>query len=159
MLPDGWLVFRFGYGNLKFSVTEPKAKTPEQVTKAKSPEEVTVEQLLCDVPLHSPRIISDLFSQPQFGSVDFPDEIRVHCDHEKCGGERRHVKYGSRERVQVGNNFYVLFAYLCTNCERFVKAFGLKAERFDDMQKEGRCTKFTRNRLSVNQFQSVSSTS
>src|SRR5260370_1454818 len=72
---NGWLVFKFGYGNL-LSVTEPKAKSSEHVT---------VGQLLCDVPLHKPCIISALFSSPQQGSVGLPEEIRVHCDHEKCG--------------------------------------------------------------------------
>src|SRR5262249_19759309 len=109
--------------------------------KAKSPEQATLEQLLCDVPLHSTRIISDLFSQPEHGSVPLPDKIHVHCDHERCGGERRHTKYASAQRFNIGNNFYLWVAYRCENCESALKVFGLKAVRCDHTEREGLCAK------------------
>jgi len=113
-------------------VTEPKAKSPEQVT---------VGQLLCDVPLHSTRIISDLFSQPQFRSIEFPSEIRVHCAHENCGGVRRHVK-ANRQDFKVGENVvYYFVEYGCTNCRSVVKVFGIKAVRYNHTEREGLCTK------------------
>lgn len=99
-----------------------------------------MEQLLCDVPLHSPRIISSLFSQPQFGSVNFPTSIRVHCDHQSCGGTRRHEKLSSG-KYELRNTFYVFVTYRCTNCTTTGKVFGLKAERFSETDNADRCTK------------------
>jgi hypothetical protein len=124
-------------------VTGPKAKSAPSGTarEVEAEEKVTMEQLLCDIPLHSLQTIPSLFSQPQFGSVRFPDEIRVHCDHERCGGERRHVRVEDSGHFKVGNTFYVTTAYVCTNCRSAVKVFGLKAERYDSTQRKGHCTK------------------
>jgi len=100
---------------------------------------VTMEQLLQDVPLHSPQTILLLFSQPQFGNIAFPGEIRVHCDHEKCGGIRRH-SIKSSEKYENGEDFYAFLAYKCTNCTTTEKVFGLKAER-KGKKYTGTCTK------------------
>jgi hypothetical protein len=102
-------------------------------------QKVTVEQLLCDVPLHLRCRISSLFSQPQFGNLDLPDNIRVHCDHQNCGGVRRHSQ-GEIKKFEIGNNFYVLVSYHCTNCRSGVKVFGVKAQR-EELEYAGFCTK------------------
>jgi hypothetical protein len=67
-------------------------------------------------------MISSLFSQPQFGSVNFPTEIRVHCDHQSCGGARRHEKLSSA-KYEPGNTFYVFVTYVYTNCTTTGKVF------------------------------------
>src|SRR5437899_1240160 len=102
-------------------MAEQKAKSPASATAGtvQPVKEATLEQLLCEIPLHASQIISSLFSQPQFGNLDFPQEIRVYCDHEKCGGVRRHEKYGSEKSLQIGNTFFHFVAYLCTNCKSF----------------------------------------
>jgi hypothetical protein len=123
-------------------MTDQKAKSPE-TAKAGSVQagQVTLEQLLCEAPLNSTQIISSLFSQPQFGNLDLPREIRVHCDHDKCGGVRRHEMFVSEKGIQIGDTFFDFVAYLCTNCKSFLKVFGLKAERRSETERKGRCTK------------------
>jgi len=124
-------------------MAEQKSKSPAPATagSVEAAKEVTLEQLLCDISLNSPQIISSLFSQPEFGSLDLPDEIRVHCDHEKCGGIRRHVRQTGSGCLEINNIFFVFAWYACTNCRSAVKVFGLRAERYRTDSKEGRCTK------------------
>jgi hypothetical protein len=120
--------------------------TQEQTTvsgagagSVKTVQRATMNELLCDVPLHSRCRISDLFSDPVFGKVVLPDEIRVHCGNQNCGGVRRHTK-NETTRLKDGDNFFVLASYQCINCRSAVKIFGLKAEREEEGD-DGFCTK------------------
>ncbi len=99
----------------------------------------TMAQLLQDEPLHSPRAVWCLFSQPEHGTLNFPDEIHVHCDHARCGGVRRH-SYESSKTYQNGDDFFAFATYKCTNCTDSQIVFGLKAER-EDKSRAGTCTK------------------
>jgi len=100
---------------------------------------MTVTTLLENEPLHAQRSIPRLFVQPEYGYVDFPEEIRAHCDHKNCEGVRRHTKNGGH-CFQVGVKFYNFASYGCTNCTSKVKVFCLKAER-TDKKYAGTCTK------------------
>jgi|ERR1035438_3868840 hypothetical protein len=101
---------------------------------------VTLLELLQDAPLHSKRLIQQLFDQPQFGNIGFPDQIHVHCDHQKCGGVRRHGRRTSKA-LQLDESFYCFVVYQCTNCTESIKVFGLKAERQGEDSVPGICTK------------------
>jgi hypothetical protein len=100
----------------------------------------TMEELLQDIPLHSPRIVSSLFSQPQYGNISFPSEIRVHCDHPKCEGVRRHSRHKT-DKFELYENFYHFVVYVCSNCTESLKVFAVKAEREDEDKCSGICTK------------------
>ena len=102
---------------------------------------VTMEQLLEDVPLHSRQPVEELFDQPQFGNVKFPGEIRMHCEHPKCDGVRRHTRLSSDRQTKLGESFYYFALYLCENCRLRLKVFGLKAERQSEHHIAGFCTK------------------
>lgn len=99
-----------------------------------------MEELLQDVPLHSPRAIEVLFSQPQLGNIAYPSEIWVHCDHQNCEGVRRHVKREDR-KFQREENFYCFVVYGCTNCAEREKVFAIKAELKGEDDADGVCTK------------------
>jgi len=100
---------------------------------------MTIAELLQEAPLHESRRIRVLFFQPEFGSILFPEEILVHCDHAKCGGVRRHTKKNS-SKFQIGENFYGLVLYGCINCTESDKVFAIKAERAGK-ESSGNCTK------------------
>src|ERR1035438_7295938 len=76
---------------------------------------VTVQQLLEDEPLHSQKTVLYLFRDPERGYIAFPDEIHLHCEHEKCGGVRRHTKKGDSE-YSIGSSVYAFVTYVCINC-------------------------------------------
>jgi len=98
-------------------------------------------ELLQDVPLHSVRSVLHLFSQPEFGNLAIPDEIRVHCDHQNCEGVRRHRKYKD-DKFQLSDSiFYFQLAYACSNCASHVKVFTLRVERQGANKYSGVCTK------------------
>jgi hypothetical protein len=99
-----------------------------------------MEELLQDVPLHSPRTIEVLFSQPQFGNIAYPSEIWVHCEHQNCGGVRRHIKREDK-KFQREENFYCFVAYGCTNCAEYGKIFAIKVEQTAEDDANGVCTK------------------
>jgi hypothetical protein len=80
-----------------------------------------------------------LFAQPESGSIAFPNEIRVHCDHKKCEGVRRHIKSGGNQ-FRFVNDFYVFVVYSCTNCITDIKIFGLKLQQ-QGAKHTGICTK------------------
>lgn len=46
----------------------------------------------------------------------------VHCDHQSCGGARRHEKLSSA-KYEPGHTFYVFVTYICTNCTTTGKVF------------------------------------
>jgi hypothetical protein len=101
---------------------------------------VTLEQLLEDEPLHSQKTILYLFSDPDRGYIAFPAEIHVNCEHEKCGGVRRHTKKDESER-SIGSSVYAYVTYVCTNCTSRMKVFGLKAWWNGKKQHSGMCAK------------------
>lgn len=123
-------------------MTEPKANISSaiQIENPAPMEKCTMSQLLQDVPIHSPRSIQRLFSQPEFGNLAFPQEIYAHCNHQRCEGVRRHI-FGSQDRFKRGDCFYFFVVYTCTNCDASDKLFGLKAQRKDEKTVSGICTK------------------
>lgn len=100
---------------------------------------VTVANLLEDEALHTPRTILRLFGPAEYGNIAFPEDIHVHCDHDKCGGVRRHTHKDSKD-FQRGRDTYSFAAYQCTNCTTAMKVFGLKAEKSKNGF-TGTCTK------------------
>jgi hypothetical protein len=122
-------------------MTEPEKKIPIGATAQDSsqPESITLAQLLQDEPLHSPRLISSLFSDPHHGQIDFPQEIHIHCAHEKCRGVRRHVRSGKSGLLVHAGDLYQFVSYECTNCTIPGKVFGVKA-RLSTLKK-GMCVK------------------
>ncbi len=71
-----------------------------------------------------------LFAQSQFIGLAYPENIRVHCDHLKCGGIRRHWKHkDSQFQFSDGSSCYYYVVYVCSNCTTRVKIFGLKVEK------------------------------
>src|ERR1017187_255990 len=86
----------------------------------------TLEDFLQDVPLHSLRSIRPiLFFAP--GEIMFPDEIRMHCDHHKCDGIRRHPKLSQARFLTVDESFYHYCVYRCINCNVSTKVFVTKS--------------------------------
>ena len=77
-------------------------------------------ELLQDTPLHSPRRLL---------LCSFPDEIRVHCNHEKCDGVRRHTKFESHHFSfhWKAVTFYFV-TYSCSNCIISAKAFVIRVQ-------------------------------
>jgi len=118
-------------------IIPPIVKAP--VANPATVKQISLKQLLEDEPLHSPRTVTSLFSQPEYGNVGFPDEIHVHCDHEKCEGVRRHTG-GDNGKFKNDDDIYVFVTYKCTNCTVAEKIFGLKTER-DGAKRTGICTK------------------
>jgi len=97
-----------------------------------------MEDLLQDVPLHSGRVIQDLFTE--HGEIALPKDIHAHCDHNKCKGVRRHV-LGRRCTYLAEEGLYYSFArYGCVNCTESAKVFGLMAQR-EGEEYSGVCTK------------------
>ena len=66
-------------------------------------------QLLEEEPLHSRKLVSSLFSQPQFGHISFPINIRVHCPNPNCGGVRRHHKEQKSDTFKVARQVVIRF--------------------------------------------------
>lgn len=101
----------------------------------------SLAQLLQDAPLHAPRRVPHLFSQPEFGNLNWPDNIHVHCDHQKCEGVRRHSKHeGSKFRL--GEKYaYYFFTYICSNCTVSPQVFALKVAGNGKSEFSGVCTK------------------
>lgn len=98
--------------------------------------------LLEEVPLHSPRMVQpSLFDQPEYGNVDVPGELRLHCDHEHCEGIRRHIKIRDKKfEFEEEETFFYYIAYKCTNCTKSHYKFAIKAIRNGE-QTVGVCTK------------------
>jgi hypothetical protein len=88
----------------------------------------TFEGFLEGVPLHSPRSIKPILFF-QVGKIGFPGEIRVHCDHHKCDGIRRHLKEkeNAESFLEQDKNFYHYSVYRCTNCNVSTKVFVIKS--------------------------------
>jgi hypothetical protein len=115
------------------SVSSPVARSPSDLKQYS-----TLEPLLRDEPLHSRCIISHLFADA-LATIQVPKEVHFHCDHEKCGGIRRHV-YERQDALWTQDGSYAFLRYGCTNCTTTLKIFGLKAEAVSS-PKAGICTK------------------
>ncbi len=107
---------------------------------APSVEMITMDQMLQDEPLHSERTILLLFSNQNVGYIVFPDEIRVHCENEKCGSVLRHHKTDS-SRLRIGATTYSFVHYICGNCGLFAKVFAVKATAKASSGMTGTCVK------------------
>lgn len=98
-------------------------------------------ELLEEVPLHSPRRIALLFNPPQYGNLEFPDSIYVHCDHETCCGVRRHAQHETG-KYRFGKILsYHFVRFICSNCSSTWKLFGLKVKGDGEEMRSGICTK------------------
>src|SRR5258708_7231159 len=105
------------------------------------PSIVNLAELLEDVPLQSPRAVQKLFEPGEIGILQFPEAIRVHCDHHDCEGLHRHVRHRSQKFWPFENRSYHWVSYSCVNCTVSLKVFGLKAERKGPPTVPGICTK------------------
>ena len=94
----------------------------------------TLRELLETAPLHSSRKIRVFFSQPQHGTVAYPESIWMHCDQEKCNGIRRYSKHGDG-KFELGQKvrFHTVI-YACSNCTMAAKVFVLKSVQQDEEQ-------------------------
>jgi hypothetical protein len=100
-----------------------------------------LDELLENVPLHSPRHVSRLFEQAEFANLYAPEDIRVHCEDQKCDGVRRHRKQ-KEDKFQINDSiFHYQLVYMCSNCTSRAKVFILKAQRKDRGKHSGTCTK------------------
>jgi hypothetical protein len=98
----------------------------------------TLEPLLVDEPLHSRCKILLLFNRPESGQIAAPNPLHLHCDHQKCGGVRRH-ELQHFEDLRAGGVSFIFLRYKCTNCETNLKIFGIRAE--GSTRSPGFCTK------------------
>lgn len=119
---------------------QPKsAPMPAQPPENSVPE-CDFEDFLQDAPLHSKWKISEFFGG-QYGDAAYPRFIRVHCDNPRCDGVRRHDKHKDGtfwfSRILV----YHYVSYLCTDCQRQVKIFGIMATRKTEQDQTAICTK------------------
>jgi len=78
-------------------------------------------ELLQNVPLHSPRKIVSFVG----ALTGFPDEIRLHCDHNVCDGVRRHERNKLECFVWRSASYYFV-SYCCSNCNSNSQVFILK---------------------------------
>lgn len=105
----------------------------------------TLTDILESVPLHSPRTVEDLFAlgDRTTGFVSLPRVVSAHCDHEACGGVRRHVREEEPTTFVLVHKevFYTFVAYTCANCLSSKKVFGLKSEWNGRVGPRGLCTK------------------
>jgi len=101
----------------------------------------TFGEMLENAPLHSARRVTFLFSQPEFGNIALPEDIRVHCDNPKCDGTRRHWKHKDSKFQFDEEWFYFHAVYVCSDCKTHVKIFTLKVQREGVKQYSGVCTK------------------
>ncbi len=100
----------------------------------------TVEQILQDVPLHSPHSILPTLNS--HGKVPFPDGIRVYCDHQHCEGICLHELKGDSIFVPGRlTDAYSFAEYVCKNCNVNRKLFALKVEWKKDPGGPGVATK------------------
>ena len=112
---------------------------PETPQSKKSERAIDMESLLVQEPLHSRKLVQDALEKlvpllkaggPQpirVPSVEFPSDIRDHCDHPNCEGVRRF------ERINTNNYAHGTFRYChlsfrCTNCQEKIKLFTVKVE-------------------------------
>jgi hypothetical protein len=104
-------------------------------TPAPKEQAVTMRELIEEVPPYSLRFVSDLFSNRQSRYFRLPEDVRIHCDHDNCGGVRRHLKESYSETFRYGNYAYVFVIYKCVDCvqtsHRFAVAGVLETERPD----------------------------
>ncbi len=98
-----------------------------------------MEQFLEEHPLHSAQIVSSPSINAQHGYIGFPDELRIQCAHKDCDGVRRHTKTGYSRSFMCDGHVYQFVTYICTNCTRSSKIFGIKAHLSNNDL--GLCTK------------------
>src|SRR5437879_9578064 len=121
--------------------TPPTSPTPVPAEGGAPLPNCDMAELLQDVPLHSPRRILKLFSQPKYRNLNLPENIHVHCGSEQCDGVRRHVKHNCEQFKLHEGCLYYFIVYRCSNCARFTKVFALKAIPEGNDECSGVCTK------------------
>lgn len=125
-------------------MSEPVNQLIEQVMgiRPKTDSPVTIESFLIGEPIHSRKLVTPITwrsvhnSSPQF---HYPDDIRIHCDHDHCEGVRRHAKHSS-DRYSLGGVHFCYVCYICTNCRTSAKVFALKFEEGPELS-AAYCTK------------------
>ena len=99
-----------------------------------------LSELLEGQPLHSRQLVKWLFNVQGYKRVNFPDDIRVHCDHDHCNGIRRHL-LRENDIYNVDSVSYCFIRYICTNCSEAEKIYTIKTEPFKADTSSGYCTK------------------
>lgn len=104
------------------NASEDKPAPKEQTTAAV---QVTMRKLLEEVPPYSLRFVSDLFSNRQSRYFRFPDDIRIHCDHDNCAGVRRHIREDVSNTFENRNHAYAFVVYRCVDCNQTSHRFAV----------------------------------
>jgi len=108
-------------------MAEPNKNVPKNRGNEAEIKTATLEELLQDVPLYSPRLIYSLFTGPKDARFYLPAELRLHCAHENCEGVRRHEKVGQSDSFIASPYVHFFGSYKCTDCKITTKVFGVKA--------------------------------
>jgi hypothetical protein len=108
-------------------MSEPDTKPPSATPSVDSaPLTIgTLAELLQNVPLHSPRTVQLVFAKSRFPEPALPGDIYVHCDHERCGGGRRHNLVRA-DRSLTDSALYYFITYRCSNCTVSEKHFAIR---------------------------------
>lgn len=131
----------------------PTPASPPLISVLGKPEPgIDMEVLLVNEPLHARKLVryalerlpletKGMRPSLRLPSVEFPSDIRDHCDHPKCEGVRRHQKYGS-DTYALGKLKYCHVSFVCTNCQTKTKLFTVKVElESGSMLTSAYCTK------------------
>jgi hypothetical protein len=86
-----------------------------------------MRKLLEEVPPYSLRVVPDVFSNRQSRYIRFPEDIRLHCDHDNCAGVRRHHKQDVSNTFDYGNQSYAFGIYKCVDCMETSHRFAVAA--------------------------------
>ncbi len=108
---------------------------------------LTMAEFLEGTPPNRTINISDLWVMrypPQRGSYKAlqTPEIKLHCSHEKCKGERffRCISGRDAEVREISTLHFV--TYICSNCQEFKKIFAIAVQADTDSESQGKCFKF-----------------
>jgi hypothetical protein len=99
---------------------------------------IDMESLLVNEPLHSRKLVryaleklipalSNVRQPSRHPYIEFPEDIRAHCEHPKCEGVRRFEKIDS-DNYSLESTRYAHASFRCTNCQEKTKLFTLKVE-------------------------------
>ena len=111
----------------------------------------TLSEFLENTPPNQSRYISDLSALRDIGSYSISvgvintPELKLHCPHDLCNGDRFFRCTGVYEcpgphlRTDIHNYLYV--AYQCSNCQKTEKVYSLVVELDTNEQSRGMCYK------------------
>ena len=108
----------------------------------------TIAEFLESTPPNQLINISDLSewkrnNYGQYNNVMKTPEILLHCDHEKCNGNRffRCVS-GRGKYLESKDHEFFYITYRCSNCQRVEKTYSIAAKLDKDRETKGECYKF-----------------